>query len=108
MDVDPVKDRRLVLALEPGRAEILYLRSSTHPVLYAIVLRVDRGDGWQAVVSIDNSHEGRSGVDPHHLHRYADGQKQAPEPLPFPVTGTNDAMAQAIAWIADNWEDLAR
>lgn len=104
--MDAEKDRTITLALAPGRAEIVYRRSSEHPVVYAIMLRVRKGDAMVTVVSIDNSHE-RSGVDTHHLHRYIRNQKQPPEPLPFSVRDTNDAMNKAIAWLADNWEDLA-
>jgi hypothetical protein len=104
---DPLKDRELTLPIAPGRAEILYLRSSEHPLTYAIILRVMREGGWEAVLSVDNSHE-RADVDAHHVHRYARGAKLAPEPLPFHVDDTNDAMAKAIEWMADNWEELSQ
>ncbi len=70
------------------------------------MLRVREGSEMNTVASIDNSHE-RGGVDTHHLHRYIRRQKQPPEPLPFSVSDTNDAMNKAIEWFADNWEDLA-
>lgn len=104
--MDAEKDRTITLALAPGRAEIVYRRSSSHPVVYAIMLRVRTGDEMLTVASIDNSHD-RSGVDTHHLHRYIRNRKQPPEPLPFSVADTNDAMHKAIEWLADNWEDLA-
>lgn len=103
---DRAKDRRIILPLRPGVAEILYLRSSMRPLVYAVVLRRKSQGRWQAVVSIDNNHE-RAGVDSHHLHRYIGGEKQEPESLPFSVVDTNDAMSKAIQWLADNWEDLA-
>jgi hypothetical protein len=89
----------------PGEVEILYLRSSARPVRYAIVLRAVINDEWTAVASIDNSHE-RDGVDVHHLHRYVDGQKQPPEPLPFAATDANDAMIKAVDWLAENREEF--
>jgi hypothetical protein len=104
--LDAAKDRTITMPLAPGRAEIVYRRSSAHPVLYAIMLRVLKGDEMVTVASVDNSHE-RSGVDTHHLHRYIRNRKQPPEVLPFSVADTNDAMNKVIGWFADNWEDLA-
>lgn len=105
---DPIKDRTITLPIAPGQAEILYLRSSAHPLTYSLVLRVRRGEDWVAVLSADNSHEGRPGVDTHHLHRYHQGVKQPAESLPFPVANANDAMVKVSAWMAEEWEDLSR
>jgi hypothetical protein len=104
--LDPDKDRGVILPLVFGQAEILYLRSSTHPVKYAIVLRINRDGEWKTAVVVDNSHEGRPDVDANHMHRYLDDQKQPPEPLPFPAVDANEAMFKAIDWMTDNWEDF--
>ena len=88
---------------------ILYKRSSAHPVEYAIMLQIHNGDGWETVISVDNSHEGErrdETVDDHHCHVYSKGAKQSAEALPFEVADTNDAMAKAIQWFADEWEEL--
>lgn len=88
---------------------ILYRRSSTYPYEYAIMLQIHKGDGWETIISADNAHAGErrdSGVDDHHCHRYSGGKKRSPESLPYPVKDTNDAMAKAIRWFADEWEEL--
>lgn len=103
--VDLAKDREVVFDLAEG-VQILYESTTEHPREYAVVLRVLRSDGWHAVVSADNSHADRHDVDDHHLHRYHQGEKGAPESLPFAVDDTNDAMYKIIRWMADNWEEL--
>jgi len=89
----------------PDLVEILYM-SGSHDDEYAIVLRVRRGTEWDAIASVDNSHE-RAGVDAHHLHRYAGGVKGDPQPLPFAVVDSRDARAKVIRWMTDNWEELS-
>ena len=89
--------------------QIVYLRSSQYPYEYAIMLQVRNGDGWQTVIVADNSHEGErrdKSVDDHHCHRYAGDKKRSAESLPYEVVDTNDAMAKAIRWFADDWEEL--
>ncbi|HET6506265.1 MAG TPA: hypothetical protein VFG42_05720 [Baekduia sp.] len=81
--MDAEKDRIVTLALAPGRAEIVYRRSSEHPIVYAIMLRVRKSDRMVTVVSIDNSHE-RAGVD---THTYtATHRSRFLSPLPTPTT----------------------
>jgi hypothetical protein len=85
------------------------MRSTAHPVEYAILLQRRAEDDWETVVGVDNSHEGErrnQDVDDHHCHVYSGGAKQSPESLPFNVADTNDAMAKAIRWFADEWEEL--
>ncbi|MDQ2676380.1 MAG: hypothetical protein M3Y34_06180 [Actinomycetota bacterium] len=89
--------------------QILYMRSSARPVEYVVMLQMRDGDGWKTVLSVDNSHEAErrdTSVDDHHCHRYIGDKKRSPEPLPFAVVDTNDAMAKAIQWFADDWEAL--
>lgn len=88
---------------------IVYMRSSAYPYEYAVMLQIHNGGGWETMIVADNSHEGErrdDAVDDHHCHRYADGQKQSPESLPYTATDANDAMAKAIRWFADEWEEL--
>ena len=102
------KDRRHEIVLGDGsRADILYLRTSSHPAEYALILRRIEGSERVAVICADNSHLDHH-VDGHHLHRYREDRKGPPEPLPFPVTDANDAMHKIIDWMADNWEELIR
>ena len=100
------KDRESVHPV-PGTddAQIVYLRSSARPVEYAIMLQVRGAENWETRLVADNSHADRH-VDEHHWHRYLEGEKQPAEPLPFAVSGTNDAMAKLIRWLADNWTEL--
>ncbi|HEY8584590.1 MAG TPA: hypothetical protein VIL49_16640 [Capillimicrobium sp.] len=88
--------------------DILYVRSSDHPTEYAIVLREKIDGEWVGVLCADNSHEGRAGVDEHHLHHYTQEGKSDPEPLPFAVRDTNDAMFKVIDWMTENWESLVQ
>lgn len=86
-------------------AQIVYRRSSTQPVEYAILLQIRGAKGWDTRAAADNSHADRH-VDEHHYHRYLEGQKQPAEPLPFSIADTNDAMAKVIGWLAENWTEL--
>jgi hypothetical protein len=110
VDRDPPLDRERRMPLDGlPAADIIYRRSSkAPPFVYACVLRVADANGkMQAVAVIDNRHE-RPGVDTHHLHRYAQGVRQDPEPLPYEIRSNNSAAGQAIAWLADHREDLTR
>lgn len=49
MDVDHEKDREQILPIVLGEAEIIYRRTSVHPVTYALILRVRHADQWIAV-----------------------------------------------------------
>jgi hypothetical protein len=103
-----MKDREMVLPINES-VRILYRRSSSYPYEYAVMLQVRDGDGWETVIVCDNSHEGErrdDSVDDHHFHRYSGGKKRSPQPLPFEASTTNDAMAKAIEWFADDWEEL--
>jgi hypothetical protein len=99
-----VKDREVVFPINE-RVQIAYLRTSEWPAEYAVMLQERDGDGWKTRLVADNSHEDGH-VDAHHFHRYIDDQKQAAEALPFKVSDTKDAMAKAIRWFADKWEEL--
>jgi hypothetical protein len=100
------KDRESVHPVAGAEdVQIVYRRSGARPVEYAILLQIRSAKGWETRIVADNSHTDRH-VDEHHYHRYLGGEKQAAEPLPFPVTGTNDAMAKVIGWFADNWREL--
>jgi hypothetical protein len=100
------KDRESVHPI-PGTedAQIVYRRSSTRPVEYAILLQVRTPNGWETRIVADNSHADRH-VDEHRCHRYLDGEKQLAEPLPFKVSDTNDAMGRIIEWFGENWSEL--
>ena len=103
---DPIKDREWRKYLGGGEARIEFRRSSQHPTTYCITLQVRKGQRWETLRSFDNSHP-REGVDLHHMHRYADGQKLSAEPLPCGrVFDTRAAIPKIERWIADNWEDL--
>jgi hypothetical protein len=100
------KDRESVHPIPDGvDVQIIYRRSSARPVEYAILLQVRGPKDWETRVVADNSHADRH-VDEHHCHRYLGGEKQPAEPLPFDVSGTNDAMAKIIGWFTENWREL--
>ena len=102
------KDREIVLQISE-QVRIVYMRSSAYPYEYAVMLQTHNGEGWETKIIADNSHEGErrdESVDDHHCHRYADGKKRSPESLPFKVSDANEAMAKAIEWFADEWEEL--
>jgi hypothetical protein len=100
------KDRESVHPLAgTEEVQIVSRRSSVRPVEYAILLQVRASKGWETRIVADNSHTDRH-IDEHHCHRYLEGEKQAEESLPFPVSGTNGAMAKIIGWFADNWREL--
>jgi hypothetical protein len=104
----PPKDREAILPIT-DEVQIVYLRSSARPIEYAVMLQKRDSDGWKTVMVVDNSHEGErrdTSVDEHHCHRYIGDSKRSPESLPFEVVDTNDAMAKAISWFADDWEGL--
>lgn len=106
----PTKDRGIPIYLgDRAKARILYLRSSARPVEYAVLLQRLEVAGWKTLIVADNSHkEGHreEGIGEHHCHRYVDDEKQPAQPLPFPVTDTNDAMAKVIQWFEDDWKEL--
>lgn len=98
------KDRQIRHVIVWDEVDIIHL-SGSHDDEYALMLRIKRDGEWKTCVSVDNSHE-REGVDVHHMHRYPHGEKGEPEPLPFPVSDSNDARAKVIDWMTDNWGNL--
>lgn len=94
-----MKDRRWVVELERERVEILYERSSAHPLEYAIVLRVRRQGRWFAVRTFDNAHT----PEEHHEHAYVRDEKQTPAVAHGPV---NDGMHAAEFKVRANWRDI--
>ena len=88
-------------------AQIVFRRSSTYPIEYALLLQLKTPAGWKTQIVADNAHE-REHVDEHHFHRYIGGEKQDPEPLPFSVDGTNDAMGKIVQWFKDDWKELIK
>ena len=102
------KDREFIKRLA-GHVRVVVLRSTARPVEYAILLQRRGKDGWETVIGVDNAHEGErrnKDIDDHHCHVYSEGSKQSPESLPFDVSDANDAMAKAIRWFVDDWEEL--
>ena len=81
--------------------QIVYERSSAHPIGYAITLRVRRRGGWRTVHLFDNAH----GVEEHHEHRYVGDVKQPPCITRGPV---NAAMAAAMQKLETQWPELVR
>lgn len=77
------------------------MRSSTHPVEYAIVLVVSREGRWHTVRTFDNAH----GPEEHHEHHYVGAEKQPPTVTHGPV---NEAMHAAIATLRRSWADIVR
>jgi hypothetical protein len=96
----PIKDRLDVRELADD-VQIVYERSSAHPIAYAITLRVRRAGSWRTVHLYDNAH----GVEEHHEHRYVGDVKQPPRIRRGPV---NAAMAAAMQSLEAQWPELVR
>jgi hypothetical protein len=77
------------------------MRSSTHPVEYAIVLLVRHEGRWQTVRTFDNAHA----PEEHHEHRYVGAEKQPPIVTYGPV---NDAMHEALLTLRRSWPAIVR
>jgi hypothetical protein len=75
------------------------MRSSTHPVEYAIVLVAWRDGRWHTVRIFDNAHH----PEEHHEHAYVGAKKQPPIVTRGPV---NDAMHAAILQLRRSWPDI--
>ena len=74
-------------------------RSSSHPVSYAITLRVLRDGRWQTIHCFDNAHDFQE----HHEHRYVGDRK---EPPAITYGDTNAAMASATEKLLKTWPTL--
>jgi len=98
-DVSP-KDRNREERPRPD-VRIRIMRSSAHPVEYAILLLVRRGGRWYTVRTFDNAH----GPEEHHEHHYIGEDKQPPTVTAGPV---NDAMHAAIVTLRRSWADIVR
>lgn len=93
-----MKDRERIIVLSAD-VRVVFTRSSTHPVVYAITLIVTRSDGDHAVVVFDNTHA----PDEHHEHRYVGDEKQPPAVTRGAV---NDAMHAALLKLMREWRDI--
>jgi hypothetical protein len=67
---------------------------------YAVMLQLRIDGRWQTIQLLDNAH------DRHDLHRYTGSQKQVAEH--FMDGPARAVMPQAIAYLASNWEQIAR
>lgn len=95
-----IKDRRWVKDLADG-VVIVYERSSTHPMEYAITLRVRTEGRWHTMCLFDNAHA----VEEHHEHRYVGDVKQPPRIAKGPA---NVAMDRAMHTLITSWEEIVR
>ncbi|NLT05422.1 MAG: hypothetical protein GXY03_03835 [Solirubrobacterales bacterium] len=95
-----MKDRAWIVELDQD-SYILFSRSSTHPIIYAITLVTTRRGRAHAVRTYDNAHR----ADEHHVHRYIGQRKQPPTMTHGPV---NEAMARADRDIRGNWRSYIR
>lgn len=92
------RTRRRLVARD---VRIVVVRSSAHPVEYAIVLLVERGGVWHTVRTFDNAHAS----DEHHEHRYLGSEKQPPIITHGPL---NEAMYAAEIKLLEGWSDIVR
>lgn len=103
------KDREQTFDVVPGKVQIMLCRTSSMPIVYAVMLRVMRNGSWETVVVADNTHEhdGKQTVAPHHYHEYIDGEKQEGKPLPFQPKDVNEAMSGVMKCFRSNWKEFA-
>jgi hypothetical protein len=94
------KDRRREIALAVD-VRVVVTRSSSHPVVYAIMLQALRDGEWHTVRTFDNAHE----AEEHHEHRYRGPDKQDPIVTRGPV---NEAMHAAEVKLREGWSDILR
>jgi hypothetical protein len=92
------KDRSRVEHPGPG-VRIHIMRSSTHPVEYAVVIVVWREGRWHTVRTFDNAHD----AEEHHEHGYIGAEKQPPTVTHGPI---NEAMHAAIVMARRWWADV--
>lgn len=91
----PRKDRTIHIPVAAG-VEVVYYRSSTHPIEYAITLRIVHEGTWHTIFLVDNAHS----PEEHHAHPYIGDCKQSP----FVFGGdTNTVMNDAINILGTCW-----
>jgi hypothetical protein len=67
---------------------------------YAVMLQLRIEDKWQTVRLLDNAHRD------HDMHRYTGSEKQPAER--FAEGAVNEVAPQAIRYLIDHWEAIAR
>ena len=87
----------MIIVVEGVR--IGYNRSSSHPIEYAITLRVLEDEAWHTIYLVDNAH----GAGEHHAHAYVGDEKQPPAIF---EGDTNTFMNNAIVGLRTWWREI--